>query len=166
MARPRDSRFGEASYTGQKPAGSRAPIAALLLLRVLLGVFMFFFGFDKASWLIDAAPFAAQLASWLPDAPPASRWYLERLIPGAPVLARAVPLGAMVGGIALALGFWTRIAAAISLVIVLSLQLGAGAMFRYTYLMDASGLPLVGGLLALVIGGEARRREKRRTKNE
>ncbi len=90
---------------------------------------------------------------------------LERIIPGAPVVARAVPLGAMVGGIALALGLWTRIAAAVSLVVVLSLQLGAGSMFRYAYLMDASGLPLVGGLLALMIGGE-RRKEKRRARND
>ena len=72
----------------------------------------------------------------------------------------------MIGGLALTFGFWTRIAAAMSLVVVLSLQLGAGSMLRYTYLMDASGLPLVGGLLALVIGGATRRREKRRTKNE
>ena len=144
-------------------AGGRAQVVALLLLRVFVGVFMLFFGLDKASWLVDATPFATQLASWLPDAPAASRWYLERIIPGAPVLARAVPLGAMVGGIALALGFWTRIAAAVSLVVVLSLQLGAGSMFRYAYLMDASGLPLVGGLLALVIGGEA---QKRKTKTE
>jgi uncharacterized membrane protein YphA (DoxX/SURF4 family) len=150
---------------GQRTAGSRAPIVALLLLRVCLGVFMFFFGFDKASWLADATPLVTQLSSWLLDAPPASRWYLERVIPGAPVFARAVPLGTMVGGIALALGFWTRIAAAISLVVVLSLQLGAGSMFRYAYLMDASGLPLVGGLVALMIGGE-RRNEKRRPKNE
>ena len=82
------------------------------------------------------------------------------------MFARLVPLGAMLSGLALALGFWTRIAAAISLVVVLSLQLGAGSMLRYTYLMDASGLPLVGGLLALMIGGETRRNEKRRTKNE
>ncbi len=127
---------------------------------------MFFFGFAKASWLFDATPLATQLASWLSDAPSASRWYLERIIPGAPVLARVVPLGAMTGGIALAFGFWTRIAAAISLVVVLSLQLGAGSMFRYGYLMDASGLPLVGSLLAVMIGGEARRNEKRKTKNE
>ena len=86
--------------------------------------------------------------------------YLERVIPGAPVFARILPVAAMVGGLALACGFWTRIAAAVSLVVVLSLQLGAGAMFRYTYLMDASGLPLVGGLLALVIGGETRRVRK------
>jgi uncharacterized membrane protein YphA (DoxX/SURF4 family) len=77
-----------------------------------------------------------------------------------------VPLGAMIGGLALTLGFWTRIAATISLVVVLSLQLGAGSMMRFAYLTDASGLPLAGGLLALVIGGETRRKEKRRMKNE
>jgi uncharacterized membrane protein YphA (DoxX/SURF4 family) len=151
---------------GQKVAGGRAQIAALLLLRVFLGVFMFFFGLDKASWLLDATPLVTQLASWLPDAPPASRWYLERIIPGAPVFARLIPLGTMLSGLALALGFWTRIAAAISLVLVLSLQLGAASMFRYAYLVDASGLPLVGGLLALVIGGETRGKEKRRPKSE
>jgi uncharacterized membrane protein YphA (DoxX/SURF4 family) len=151
---------------GQKPAGARAQAAALVVLRVLLGVFMFFFGLDKASWLLDSTPLSTQLSSWLLEAPPASRWYLERIIPGAPVFARAVPLGAMLGGLALALGIWTRIAAAMSLVVVLSLQLGAGSMFRYAYLMDASGLPLVGSLLALLIGGETRRSEKRRAKNE
>lgn len=153
------------AYTGQKPTGSRAQTVALVLLRVSLGVFMLFFGVDRASWLMDSTPLATQLASWLPDAPPVSRWYLERIIPGAPVFARVLPLGAMVGGIALVLGFWTRIAAALSLVVVLSLQLGAGSMFRYAYLMDASGLPVVGGLLALLIGGE-RRNEKRRPKSE
>jgi uncharacterized membrane protein YphA (DoxX/SURF4 family) len=150
---------------GQKFAGGRAQTVALVLLRVCLGVYMFFFGLDKAAWLLDATPLATQLASWLLDAPPASRWYLERMIPGAPGFARAVPLGAMVGGIALALGFWTRIAAAMSLVVVLSLQLGAGSMFQYAYLMNPGGLPLVGGLLALIIGGE-RTSGKRKTKNE
>ena len=158
MARFHGSRFGEAGGGGQKPGGAQA--AALLLLRVLLGVFMLFFGLDKASWLLDATPLATQLSSWLLDAPPASRWYLERIIPGAPVFARVVPLGAMLGGLALVLGFWTRMAAFVSLVLVLSLQLGAGSMFRYAYLMDASGLPLVGGLMALVIGGETRRVRK------
>lgn len=130
---------------------------ALAILRVSVGVFMFFFGLEKAPWLLDAAPLAAQLSLWLPEAPSASRWYLERIIPGAPVFARVVPLGAMIGGIALALGFWTRIAAAVSLVVVMSLQLGAGSMFKYAYLMDAEGLPLVGGLLALIVGGERRK---------
>ena len=58
-----------------------------------------------------------------------------------------------------------RIAAAVSLVVVLSLQIAAGSMFRYAYLMDASGLPVVGGLLALIVGGE-RSKEKRKPKTE
>src|SRR5688572_2635107 len=127
---------------------------------------MFFFGLDKAHWVLDATPLATQLSSWLADAPAASRWYLDRIIPGAPVFARAVPLAAMISGVALTFGLWTRIAAAVSIVAVLSLQLGAGAMFRYAYLLDASGLPLTGSLLALMIAGEARRTEKRRPKKE
>src|SRR5688500_1165678 len=164
MARSHGARFGEGSGSGQK--SGRAQTAALLLLRVLLGVFMLFFGLDKASWLLDATPLATQLSSWLLDAPPASRWYLERIIPGAPVFARLVPLGAMIGGLALVAGFWTRMAALLSLVVIVSLQLGAGSMFRYAYLSDASGLPLVGSLLALMIGGETRGSGKRTTKNE
>ncbi|HUP40858.1 MAG TPA: DoxX family membrane protein [Vicinamibacterales bacterium] len=143
---------------GKRSGGAHA--AALLLLRVLLGVFMLFFGLDKASWLMDATPLSNQLSSWLVDAPPASRWYLERIIPGAPVFARAVPLGAMLGGLALAFGFWTRMAAFVCLVVVVSLQFGAGSMFRYAYLMDASGLPLIGALVALMIGGGTRRVRK------
>lgn len=145
------------------PAGG-AQRAALAVLRICTGVFMFFFGLEKLPWLLDATPLSMQLQSWLLNAPAASRWYLERIIPGAPVFARIVPLGAMAGGVALASGFWTRIAAAVSLVLVLSLQFGAGAMFRYDYLADASGLPLLGALLALTIGGE-RRHEKRKRKN-
>ena len=163
MVRGRDLRFDNAAGAGT--TSGRAQAAALLLLRILLGVFMVFFGLDKASWLMDATPLATQLSSWLLDAPPASRWYLERIIPGAPVFARAVPLGAILGGLALASGFWTRMAAFVCLVTVLSLQFGAGSMFRYAYLTDASGLPLLGALLALLIGGD-RGKEKRRTKIE
>jgi len=165
MPQYRASDFGDAGSTAQRVAAGRTQRVALALLRVCLGVFMLFFGLERASWLLDATPLSTQLASWLADAAPLSRWYLERLIPGAPVFARLVPLGAMIGGLALTLGFWTRIAAAISLVVVLSLQMGAGSMLRFTYLMDASGLPLVGGLLALVIGGE-RGKEKRKPRNE
>jgi uncharacterized membrane protein YphA (DoxX/SURF4 family) len=166
MARLRASEFGDGVVTNQRTTGGRGQRVALALLRVCLGVFMFFFGFERASWLLDATPLSTLLASWLVDAAPLSRWYLERLIPGAPVFARLVPLGAMISGIALTLGFWTRIAAALSLVVVMSLQLGAGSMLRFTYLMDAAGLPLVGGLLALIVGGETRRTGRRRTKHE
>jgi uncharacterized membrane protein YphA (DoxX/SURF4 family) len=137
-------------------SGNQFQAAAVIVLRVSIGVFMFFFGVEKASWVLDATAITSQLGAWLADAPPISRWYLERIIPGAPLFARMVPLGSMSAGIALALGLWTRIAAAVALVMVLSLQLAEGAMFRYAYLADASGLPLAGGLLALIVAGERR----------
>jgi uncharacterized membrane protein YphA (DoxX/SURF4 family) len=118
---------------------------------------MFSFGIERASWLIDAAPLTRQLAEWAADAPQVSRWYLERVIPGAPVLARIIPAGSMVAGVALVAGFWTRIFAGVALVMILSLQIAAGAMFRASYLRDPSGLPLVGGLVSLFIAGERTR---------
>ena len=148
---------GGAAPPGYKPRGNRGHGAALLVLRVCLGVFMFFFGVEKASWLLDHAPVAAQLSAWAADALPISRWYLDRIIPGAPVFARMVPIGSMLSGTALALGVWTRMASCVALVMVLSLQFGAGSLFRYTYLTDASGLPLVGGLAALIIAGHVKR---------
>ena len=139
--------------TGQKPAGRKSQAAGLVVVRISAGIFIFFSGLEKASWMLDSTPLATQLSSWLTDAPPVSRWYLERLMPGVPVFARLLPVGAMVGGSALVLGFWTRMAAAVSLLMVLSFQVAAGSMFRYTYLTDVNGLPLAGALLGLVIGG-------------
>ena len=114
---------------------------------------MFFFGLEKTTWLVDSTPLAMQLSAWLTDATPASRWFLERIIPGAPVFARLFPIEAMLGGLGLAFGFWTRLAAALSLIVIVSFQLAAGSMFKYEYLTDANGLPLVGVLLGLMIGG-------------
>jgi uncharacterized membrane protein YphA (DoxX/SURF4 family) len=140
---------------GQKPAGGaggKGQAAGLTIVRLCVGTFILFFGLDKASWLVDSTPLLTQLSSWLTDAPPVSRWYLERIMPGAPVFARLVPSGLMLGGAALVMGFWTRMAAGLALLMVLSLQLAAGSMFRYQYLSDPSGLPVVGALLALMIG--------------
>jgi uncharacterized membrane protein YphA (DoxX/SURF4 family) len=142
-----------ANTAGQKPGGGKGQAAGLMIIRLCAGIFMLFFGLDKAPWLMDSTPLATQLSAWLTDAAPVSRWYLERVIPGAPVFARIIPVGSMLGGLALVVGFWTRMAAAVSLVMVLSLQLAEGAMLRYAYLSDASGLPLVGALLGLMIGG-------------
>lgn len=136
-----------------KSGGARGQAAGLVIIRISVGTFMCFVGFDKASWLVDSTPLSLQLASWLTDAPAVSRWYLESVIPGAPVFARVLPVGAMVGGLALAFGFWTRMAAGLSLLLVLGVQLAAGSMYRSDYLTDASGLPLVGALLGLIIGG-------------
>jgi uncharacterized membrane protein YphA (DoxX/SURF4 family) len=137
---------------GQKSVGGKGQAASLTIVRICVGMFIFFFGFDKASWLLDSTPLLTQLSSWLTDAPPISRWYLERMMPGAPVFARLLPSGLMLGGFALVLGFWTRMAAALALLMVLSLQLAAGSMFRYQYLSDPGGLPVVGALVALIVG--------------
>ncbi len=140
---------------GQRSGGGKGQAAGLVIIRICAGIFMVFFGFEKASWVLDSTPLATLLSFWLTDAPPVSRWFLERMMPGAPVFARLLPVGTMLGGAALVLGFWTRMAAALSLLMVLSLQLAAGSMFRYAYVTDASGLPLVGALLGLMLGGGA-----------
>jgi hypothetical protein len=50
-------------------------------------------------------------------------------------------------------GFWTRLAAALCFVMVMNFQVAAAAMFRLSYFTDATGLPLVGSLVGLMIGG-------------
>ena len=136
-----------------RPGAPKAQGIGLMLVRIGVGVYIFFDGISKAGWLLDSTPFAGLLSQWMASSTSISRWYLDRLMPGAPVLARVLPLAEMAGGLALAVGFWTRLAAALCLGLVLNLQLAAGAMFRQTYLFDASGLPVVGALLGLIIGG-------------
>lgn len=139
---------------GQRSGGPQtAPAVGLMLVRLAVGVYLFFMGVSKASWLLDSTPLADQLSLWLSHASPLSRWYLERIMPGTPVFARLVPLGEMAGGLALLLGFWTRLVAGVLLLMILSFQLAAGAMFSYAYLTNANGIPLLGALLGLTLGG-------------
>jgi uncharacterized membrane protein YphA (DoxX/SURF4 family) len=137
----------------QKAAGPRLQSVGLLVIRITAGVYVLFAGISKTSWLLDSTPWAHQLSQWLTDATPISRWYLDRIMPGAPIFARVIPLAEMIGGLALAVGFWTRLAASLCLVMILNVQLASGAMFKYSYLSDAAGLPLVGALSGLMIGG-------------
>ena len=69
-----------------------------------------FSGRREGPWLLDSTPLRHS-GVWLADAAPLSHWYLER-IAGTPVFARLIPLGEMIGGLALAAGFWTRLVAA------------------------------------------------------
>jgi uncharacterized membrane protein YphA (DoxX/SURF4 family) len=144
------------SQSAQKSGGQighKGQATGLLLVRITLGVYLFFMGVSKASWLLDSTPLAHQLSQWLGASTPISRWYLDRIMPGAPIFARIIPLAEMIGGLALALGIWTRLAAALCLVMVLNFQVAAAAMFRYSYLTDATGLPILGALFGLMIGG-------------
>lgn len=153
-----------AHQPGSRGATGTRQIVSAVVLRTCAGLYMVFYGLDKTGWLLDASPLAAQLSAWLVDATSVSRWYLERIIPGAPVFARIIPIASLLGGAGLVFGAWTRMAAALSLAIVLSLHLAEGAMFRLSYLRDAEGLLLTGALMALVIAGDAR--EKRKTNKE
>jgi uncharacterized membrane protein YphA (DoxX/SURF4 family) len=120
---------------------------------VAVGVFLLFQGLQKLPWLIDAGPLDRQLAGWLAAATPASRWYLERLLPGMPIFGRLVPLGEICAGLALVAGFWTRLAAGLAFLMVLNFQVASGAIFRPSFVMQPNALPVLGALLGLAIGG-------------
>ena len=133
---------------------SQASFVALRVLAVCLGVFLIFEGLGKLAWLSDSGPLHEQLQGWLKEAPPASRWYLETwAIPGIPLFARLVVLGELAAGAALVVGFWTRLAATAAFLMVLNFHVASGRIFQYSFLTNGYGLPVLGGLLALAIGG-------------
>lgn len=126
----------------------------LRVLSIALGVFLLFMGLDKVEWLMDSGPLVRRLQEWRGSASPMSRWYLDALaIPGAPVFARLVLVGELAAGAALLCGVRVRLAAGVSLLMVLNFHFASDVLFRYSYLTNAYGPPVLGGLLALVIGG-------------
>ena len=132
--------------------GSNA--SGLRVLSLFLGVFFLFMGLDKLAWLTDASLLTRQLNEWLETSPAASRWYVQTIaIPGAPVFARLVPVGELATGVALITGFQPRVAALVGLFMVLNFHFAMGVLLRYSYLWNGYGPPVLGGLLALVIGG-------------
>ena len=128
--------------------------SGLMILRLCIGVFLVFAGLSKYGWLTNSGPLAAQLGDWLKQAGPVNRWYLEQVaIPWTGVFARLVMLGEFFCGLALILGFWTRTFAAVALLMVLNFHVASGALFHARFLANGSGLPVVGALLALAVGG-------------
>jgi uncharacterized membrane protein YphA (DoxX/SURF4 family) len=139
---------------GSAPTAAGPAATGLRVLSMFLGVFLIFEGLGKIAWLTDSGPLAGALQGWLKDAPPTARWYLETFaIPGVPMFARLVPLGELLGGAALLAGFWTRLAAVAVFLMVLNFHVASGAIFQYRFLTNGFGLPVLGGLLALAIGG-------------
>ncbi|MBK5298961.1 MAG: DoxX family membrane protein [Vicinamibacteria bacterium] len=129
-------------------------VHALRVLSLCMGVFFLFMGLDKAAWLGDPGLLTTQLRGWHDAAPAPSRWYLETVaIPGAPVFARLVPVGELAVGVALIAGFRVRLAAVAGLFMVLNFHFAMGVLLRYSYLWNGYGPPVLGGLLALAIGG-------------
>ena len=123
-------------------------------LSVLIGVFLIFMGLGKAAWLTDGGILLAELDRWRGLAPAVSLWYLETVaIPGAPLFARLVPLGELATGAALVVGCRVQLAAAVALLMVVNFHFASGIVFTYGYLTNGYGLPVLGGLFTLAVGG-------------
>jgi len=127
---------------------------ALLAVRIALGVFFIFEGWDKLPWMTNPGLLTTALQKWADTGVPISKWYIETiLIPGVPVFARLVFLGEVATGLALLSGVWLRPAAIIAFLMVLNIHFAHSSIFQYGFLSKGDGLPIVGGLLALVIAG-------------
>jgi uncharacterized membrane protein YphA (DoxX/SURF4 family) len=128
----------------------------LTVLRVCLGVFFLFEGIGKIPWLFNSGILAGRFHGWLSDPTlgATGRWYLEHVaIPGTAVFARLVPLGELTAGLALIVGFWTPLAAFLAFFMVMNIHVASGALFKYAFLTNGYGLPVVGATLGLAIGG-------------
>jgi uncharacterized membrane protein YphA (DoxX/SURF4 family) len=127
----------------------------LRVLAVLLGVFFIGMCSSKIAWLTNSSILQQKFETiFLPKAPPIVRWYLETVcIPGAPLFARLVPLGELAAGLALIFGFWTRMAAIAAFLMVLNFHFATSAFWSIDFLRDGTGLPVLGGLLAIAISG-------------
>ena len=135
-------------------AGAGSSAIALRIVGVALGVFLVFTGLNKAAWLTDSGPLREQFDMYAASDAPGVRWYIETLArPGLPVFARLVPLAEIAAGAALIAGFWTRLVAALAFLMVANFQYASSAVFGWAFLSDATGFPVMGGLLGLAIAG-------------
>ena len=121
-------------------------------MRVCLGVFFIFEGIAKLGWFTDPSILAATFQRWLtaPTTPAASRWYLEQIaIPGVRAFAWLVPLGELLSGVALVIGFHTGLFGFVALSMALNFHFASGAMFARAFLTNGYGLPELAPTLAL-----------------
>lgn len=128
----------------------------LLVLRICLGIFLVAQGYGKIGWLTDSGPLLTSLQGFLEASNSWNRPYLQAVcIPGVEVFARLVPIGELATGVALLFGLYTRWAALIALLMILNFHFAGNFLFTWRYLTNGYGPPVVGGLLALVLGGAA-----------
>ena len=127
---------------------------ALRVLALCVGVFFLAMAANKIAWLTNSNLLLERFQRWAPHARPWVRWYLETIaIPGAPVFARVVPIAEFCTSMALIIGFWPRLAAALALLMVLNFHFATASFWAVDFLRDGTGPPLLGALLALAIGG-------------
>ena len=135
---------------------------SLTVLRICIGIFFIFEGIGKLSWFTDTSLLAEQLRNWSQavSSSSLSHMYLVRLaIPGVRIFARLVPLGEIVSGVALVVGFWTPLFAFVAFFMALNFQFASGALFKYSFLTSGYGLPVLGSTLALALTGLRKRKD-------
>jgi uncharacterized membrane protein YphA (DoxX/SURF4 family) len=126
----------------------------LSALRIFFGVFFLAEAFGKLRWLINSEGLSLRLNEWAKNANSWNTWYLHHVaLPYLEVFARLVMLGELCLGLGLLLGVFTRPAAILGLLMVLNYHFASGAIFHADFLTNGYGLPVLGGLLALAIGG-------------
>jgi hypothetical protein len=64
----------------------------------------------------------------------------------------------------MALGIWPRAFALVAFLMALNFHVASGALFKYSFLTNGYGLPVLGSTLALVFGGGTAPRVKRAAK--
>ena len=127
----------------------------LLVVRIALGVFFIFEGWDKLPWVTHPELLVGILQKWAAAGVPLGKWYIDTLLmPGVFVSARLVFLGEVAAGVAFLFGFWTRTAAILAFLMVLNIHIAHSSIFHYAFLSKGDGLPILGGLLALAIAGK------------
>lgn len=128
---------------------------SLLVVRLGLGVFFFFEGWDKLPWMSHPDMLTEILRRWADAGGPSARWYIEAiLLPGVSVFARLVFLAEVGAGLALFFGFWTRPVAILTLLMVLNIHFAHSSLFQYGFLSKGDGLPILSGLLAVAIASK------------
>jgi len=131
----------------------------ITILRIFIGAFFIFEGLGKIRWFTDTSILHGQLLGWLGAVPAGSlsHAYLQRFaIPGTAYFARLVPLGEMTSGAAIILGLWPRFFASIAFLMALNFHVASGVLFRYSFLTNGYGLPVLGSTLALVFAAPNR----------
>ena len=130
--------------------------AGLTVLRLCMGVFFLFEGLAKLRWLTNPAILGGQLNEWAASAPAHSwsgRYLAAVALPHVSLFARPVPLGELACGAAMVLGLWTPLFAFVAFLMALNFEFASGALFKYAWLTNPYGPPVLGATLALAVGG-------------
>jgi uncharacterized membrane protein YphA (DoxX/SURF4 family) len=127
----------------------------LAIVRIFIGTFLIAEGCTKLPWLLSSEPLVRQLTGWLERGNAYSLWYLHTIaLPGAPVFARLVLFGELAAGTALVLGVFTRPAAVAAALMVLNFHVASARIFHVDFLTNGYGLPVLGALIGLAVGGK------------